>query len=586
MTASLINTVARLVSLFWLTGPIFEKELRVSSRRKRNYLLRFAYLALLTVFVTFVWFFTVRSGGSVSRVYQISRMSGAGRYITTTITWFQFLAVQLIAVVMLSTAIGDEIHNRTLGLLMTTPINSFQIVIGKLLSKLLQLALLLAISMPLLAIVRVFGGVPWDYVISSICVTLTAAIFAGSLSLAFSIYNRQAHSVIVRTVLVCFLLYVVPLIAVQLLQSIYQVRLAADAVLLYTNPFIVMVSGTRNMLSASVGAPVLFWRLHCAIMAGASALLLAFSTVCVRRVALRQATGQAGMFSSRKERRAAAGKRRAGPGSTAISRQSKRVKGPPIVWKEMMSLWVKRSRLRDIFTVVFAVLILATAYGYCGYAGYLGSSGAHTAFILVYFFFGLFRTATSAATSITSEKEARTWPILLTTPLTERQIVFSKMIGSCLGGWAFWLLLVAHVVVFSFAGCVPAAAILPLALLVVSSAILVSAVGVFFSSCFKRSSISASVNLIIFLCFTLPVCCPSPFPTFLVSPLFAGVVILGGTGGWAAMTTPFQEAGRGWGWFGAFLISGLALIVLMVIYLSLAFAAFAIAVSNIRRRSY
>jgi len=216
-------------------------------------------------------------------------------------------------------------------------------------------------------------------------------------------------------------------------------------------------------------------------MAGASALLLAFSTFCVRRVALRQATGQAGMFSSRKERRAAAGKRRAGLGSTAISRQIKRVKGPPIIWKQMMSLWITISRLRAILTAVFAVLILATAYGYCGYAGYLGSAGAHMAFILVYFFFALFRTATSAATSITSEKEARTWPMLLTTPLTEGQIVFSKIIASCLGGWAFWLLLVAHVVVFGFAGRIPAAAILPLALLVVSSAILVSAVGVFLS---------------------------------------------------------------------------------------------------------
>ena len=52
----------RAVSSFWkslnpvrLTGPLFDKELRVSSRRKRNYFLRFVYVGLLTVFVAIVW---------------------------------------------------------------------------------------------------------------------------------------------------------------------------------------------------------------------------------------------------------------------------------------------------------------------------------------------------------------------------------------------------------------------------------------------------------------------------------------------------------------------------------------------------
>jgi len=146
MTAGLINSVAYFLSLSWLTGPIFYKELRVSSRRRRNYFLRFAYVALLTVFVAFAWFVTTRGSASTSKVFQISRMSEAGKYIVTTILWFQFITIQLIAIVMLSTAINDEIYHRTLGLLMTTPISSFQIVIGKLFSKLLQLVLLLAIS--------------------------------------------------------------------------------------------------------------------------------------------------------------------------------------------------------------------------------------------------------------------------------------------------------------------------------------------------------------------------------------------------------------------------------------------------------
>src|SRR4030042_5524448 len=188
MITDLTNFPARFLSLYWLTGPIFDKELRVSSRRRRNYVLRFAYVALLTVFLALFWVNTVPS--RVSGLYQSSRMAEAGKIMTAFVIWFQFIATQLIAGIMLSTSVSDEIYNKTLGLLMTTPINSFQVVTGKLLSKLLQLLLLLAISLPLLAIVRVFVGVPWGYIAVGLCVTLTTGLFVGSWRVFFSLFAR------------------------------------------------------------------------------------------------------------------------------------------------------------------------------------------------------------------------------------------------------------------------------------------------------------------------------------------------------------------------------------------------------------
>jgi|GEM_PF-3716389 len=81
-----------------LTGPIFEKELRVSSRRRRNYLLRFAYIALLTLFVIIAWL-TIGGGIKVSGGITTSRSSLIGQIITTVIVGFQFVALQLIAVI-------------------------------------------------------------------------------------------------------------------------------------------------------------------------------------------------------------------------------------------------------------------------------------------------------------------------------------------------------------------------------------------------------------------------------------------------------------------------------------------------------
>jgi ABC-type transport system involved in multi-copper enzyme maturation permease subunit len=172
-----------------------EKELRVSSRRKRNYALRSAYLLLLTVLIASAWLSTAFTG-SGTIAYTISRMGELGKNLILTITWFQFFAAQLVAVVMLSNSISDEIRRGTLDVLMTTPVNSFQIVAGKLLSSLLQLTLLLAISLPLLAILRVLGGMHWDYVVASLSITFTAVLFAGSLTMLLSVKVRRPYFVI------------------------------------------------------------------------------------------------------------------------------------------------------------------------------------------------------------------------------------------------------------------------------------------------------------------------------------------------------------------------------------------------------
>jgi len=208
MGAVVIHWFIRIASLSWLTGPIFDKELRVSSRRRRSYVLRFTYVVFFALLVALVWLEAVPRGST--GLFQASRMAEAGQAIVTFVVWFQFIASQVVAIVMLSTAISDEIYSKTLGLLMTTPVGSVQIVLGKLLSKLLQLMLLLTITLPLLAIVRVFGGVPWDFLVCGLSITLTTAMFLGTLSLFFSIFTRRAHTVIIVTVLTAGVLFPVP----------------------------------------------------------------------------------------------------------------------------------------------------------------------------------------------------------------------------------------------------------------------------------------------------------------------------------------------------------------------------------------
>jgi len=192
---------ARLFRLRSVGGPIFTKEMRVASRQRRGYVLRSAYLGTLLVYVVLVWLIAVRFDASQGAAYRVSRMPEVGKTITTWIIWFQCVAAQVAAVVLSSTAISEEVDRGTLGVLATTPLTAFQIVSGKLLSRLLQLVMLLAVSFPLLALVRVFGGVPWSFVIAGLSISLSASVFAGAFTMLLSMKFRRAHVTIVLSLL-------------------------------------------------------------------------------------------------------------------------------------------------------------------------------------------------------------------------------------------------------------------------------------------------------------------------------------------------------------------------------------------------
>ncbi|MEJ2701198.1 MAG: ABC transporter permease subunit, partial [Sedimentisphaerales bacterium] len=291
------NSLSRFVGLSWLAGPIFDKELRVCSRRRRSYVLRCAYIAGLCVFVLSIWYSVLGTRRSGTAVYQVSRLSQIGRTVIASIVWFQFVVAQLIAIVMLSSSISDEIRTNTLAILMTTPIRRFQIVVGKLLGRLLQVALLLAISLPLLAVVRVFGGVTWAYVISSVCISLTAAILAGAMSLRLSMIYRRAHVVILVTIM-WYMVFFGAVPGLCTLLAAYRKFVidqdATQSILVLMNPFWAFAAVNAKFLFQGNVPGTFSWPLHCLVMLVLTAIVLAVSIRRMRKVAADEAFGRTG----------------------------------------------------------------------------------------------------------------------------------------------------------------------------------------------------------------------------------------------------------------------------------------------------
>jgi len=574
VSGELLSVAGRLASLWWLTGPIFEKELRVASRRKRNYALRFFYIAALTCFVGFAWFATAGRPAGGSLLLQVSRTPMAGLYATSTIIWFQFIAAQVIASVMLSTAISDEIYRRTLGVLMTTPITAVQIVMGKLCSRMLQLVLLLAASLPLLLVVRMLGGVPWQRVFAAVAVTLTAALFVGAVSLFFSIYRNKAPNVVSATVLVCLGLYLGLPVLNQAVNQWQGKPLVSNTLLGCLNPFVMMGSITAVPGRWGTTGASARWPVHCAVMLGLSACWLGLSALGVRRAAIRQIGG----FGFRKK---VAGRRSSAGGKV------RPVVGPPIIWKALNAPLFEGHWLRGIISTTIGLGLLCTAYVVCGYNLVLANKETQAGFVAAFLLLLLVMTLMASAVSVTKEKEARTWPILLTTPMDHRRIVLEKIAAGCVQAWPMWLLLVGHLIVFTIVGYIHPFTIFPVVFLAAGAAALCSSVGVCFSCCCRRTSRASVLAMLAFWLFVMPVFTPC-VTNFIVSPVTAAVLIMQVGGGRQAARTALSamEYPLFGGGIGGLVLSMLVLCGLIVFYLLLAFAAFEIARANVRSKIF
>ncbi len=479
-------------------GPIFTKELRVTSRRKRFYVLRVLYLLAMIAFVALTWVraydhFAI-TGSSTAQV-----MSAVGETVVKSIVWFEFIACQVLAVVLNCNTISGEVTAGTLGVLMTTPIRPFQIVMGKLLSRLLQVFLLLAITLPLLAVVRAFGGVQWSAVVYSLVVTAAASFLVGSIAMFFSCRRFGPITVIFLSLLVYGMFVLLPSIGlgpywmlnpVQSMQHIWAGSLAGS--LQYMSQGRVLGKGLWTGMGA-VGSAIRadYPALNMTAMLGLSLLLLWRASCSVGKLA-KWAANQ-----SPTSRTSALGAR---PGK--FSKATRRVSGSAVLWKEMR-FYLPDSRGKTILAVVVLLAVLVGSY-ICAVAGTLHyETMLHFLYLMLYLLGIWLCCLALACTAITVERESRALPILLTAPISDGQIIWAKTASvlrrvSPLAG-----LMLAHLVVFSILPTIHPLGLLYMSLIALYSSSFIICLGMYCSTRTSTGTNSIVLALVLILCLWL-----------------------------------------------------------------------------------
>ena len=162
------------------------KELRGRMRGRRAFIILTIYLLLLAGFALMVETLIERSYSTNFGQSSAFASASVGQGIFAALLMLMTLQVVFLAASSTAGSISLEREKQTLELLVTTPISSLAIVIGKLLSALVYVFLLIFASLPLMAVVFVYGGVGPEDVLRGYAVLVATALGLGAFGLLCS----------------------------------------------------------------------------------------------------------------------------------------------------------------------------------------------------------------------------------------------------------------------------------------------------------------------------------------------------------------------------------------------------------------
>lgn len=164
------------------SNPVVLKELRGRMRGARAFVVITVYLALMSGFTTLLYVINA----SVRDFYGQTSSGVIGRTLFTGIVGIELFLVTFIAPAFTAGAISGERERQTYDLLRTTLLPSRSFVVGKMISALAYIMLLLIAAIPLQSIAFLFGGVTEAEVILAFVILAVTSITLGAVGLYFS----------------------------------------------------------------------------------------------------------------------------------------------------------------------------------------------------------------------------------------------------------------------------------------------------------------------------------------------------------------------------------------------------------------
>lgn len=404
-----LGWVSNLTSL-----PLFQRELIESASKRRTYLIRVVYAFILLT----IGLFSLADELNVVRLAGASRFSllGTGEQIARPVFLFQLVAIHIFMPILGCGSLTSEKERNTLGILLLTRLKPWRILFEKLFGRMLPMVMCLLLSFPIMGLAYSLGGMSLDLLLSGIWLLLLTTLQVGTFTLMCSAFCGTTVSAFIFAYVGQLVIFVVAAILNDRSPTGVTTLMQVSGGIMWEAsggrmPFSMVVSESRYIIGMSV------------------VFMLLARLFLVRRATVKRRSLILGLFKGLDKFFVKLNK---GMGDVVLVRDvDKLPEDRPIAWREVTKKALGQARY--LFRV-FVALQLPTMF-ICLFAmsssdmrgASLSSSLAPLAIVL--WILSALIITVKASTLVASEVSNETWDVMLTTPMTSRELIIEKCAG-------------------------------------------------------------------------------------------------------------------------------------------------------------
>jgi len=412
--------------------PLLKRELIENSHKKRTYVIRIL-VALIFLLVMLVFY-----SEQIARHKNILQVMGQGRELAIVLFVCNLVAIYVLLPAMACSAISGEREKQTLSLILISRITPGGLIAEKFLSRLVPMIALMLITLPMLSIAYMLGGMKLQAVFAALLGLFTAAIQVNSAAIMCSVLFRTALEAFWATYLIFAVMGLGPplLYEMGLLPRVGWFPMVGSDVLAV--PFVLFLATSAESVGGMVGIWEVFLSCLPPLVVGAAMLVVSrfaishgqqdapFSFQVIAKFARRSSSFafQIFAFPFRLFLSLITGTQL----ETVTSSDDARTPRPfpvdrPVAWRERQISALSGWRLHAL---MLGALIV------CEWGWFFLENGHHGDEISVIFDIGFFIISLLMVVGVTcrifsSERERQTLDLLLTTPLTNDELLKEKL---------------------------------------------------------------------------------------------------------------------------------------------------------------
>lgn len=176
-------------------NPILKKELVLGSRSIKFPIALMCYSGCMALVALAV---LSMSGNAYAGRMDFQAMTN----IFLILAFIQLGLICIIIPVLTAGSIAGERERQTLDLLLTAPVSSVTIILGKLLSSMCNMILFVISSLPAMSLAFLYGGIQWKFLFAFLAAILVTAFFCGAIGVwCASVFRKTILSIIMTLVM-------------------------------------------------------------------------------------------------------------------------------------------------------------------------------------------------------------------------------------------------------------------------------------------------------------------------------------------------------------------------------------------------